>query len=129
MMARVDQQAKRIRELLAENTALRDRVESLESILTADVPAAAVADLTKTESQLLGLLKKRPMVTKPQVMEVLYGARIEKDCPEEKIVDVFVCKMRKKLNPLGIEIETVWGQGYQLNAAGRQALKMLEAAA
>ncbi len=36
------------------------------------------------------------------------------DEPEIKIVDVFVCKLRKKLTSAGFEtpIETVWGQGY-----------------
>ena len=50
------------------------------------------------------------------------------DEPELKIIDVFVCKLRKKLvQATGGEhyIETVWGRGYQLRdldpvgAAGR----------
>lgn len=36
--------------------------------------------------------------------------------PDIKIVDVFVCKMRKKLRPYGITIDTVWGRGYLLTA-------------
>ncbi len=39
------------------------------------------------------------------------------DEPEEKIIDVFICKLRKKL-ALATEganyIETVWGRGYVL---------------
>lgn len=34
---------------------------------------------------------------------------------EIKIVDVFVCKLRKKLQGLGLSIETVWGRGYRLS--------------
>lgn len=34
---------------------------------------------------------------------------------EIKIVDVFVCKLRKKLKGLGVSIETVWGRGYRLS--------------
>jgi two-component system cell cycle response regulator CtrA len=37
------------------------------------------------------------------------------DEQEIKIVDVFVCKLRKKLAGLGISIETVWGRGYRLS--------------
>lgn len=33
---------------------------------------------------------------------------------EIKIVDVMVCKLRKKLAPFGVDIETVWGFGYQI---------------
>jgi DNA-binding response OmpR family regulator len=34
---------------------------------------------------------------------------------EPKIVDVIVCKIRKKVKPLGIEIDTSWGRGYALS--------------
>ncbi len=47
-------------------------------------------------------------------MNDLYGGMDE---PEMKIIDVFVCKLRKKLNAAtGGEnyIETVWGRGYTL---------------
>ncbi|MER9912667.1 winged helix-turn-helix domain-containing protein [Mesorhizobium sp. M0050] len=40
--------------------------------------------------------------------------QLKTDEPELKIIDVFVCKLRKKLKPLGVEIQTVWGQGYRL---------------
>lgn len=36
------------------------------------------------------------------------------DEPEIKIVDVFVCKIRKKFTGLNVAIETVWGTGYRL---------------
>ena len=51
-------------------------------------------------------------LTKEMFLNHLYGAMDE---PEPKIVDVFMCKLRKKLrNALDGEsyIETVWGQGY-----------------
>lgn len=128
MMTRVEQQAKRIRELLAENAELRDRVEALEDTLVAAIPPMAVADLTRTEMMLLGLLKGRPFVTKDQAMTVLYGDRID-EMPEEKIVDVFDCKIRRKVKGHGIEIETIWGQGWRLTPSSRAALEKLEAAA
>jgi two-component system cell cycle response regulator CtrA len=39
------------------------------------------------------------------------------DEPELKIIDVFICKLRKKLSEAtggGSSIETVWGRGYVL---------------
>lgn len=35
--------------------------------------------------------------------------------PELKVIDVFICKLRRKVTDLGILIETVWGQGYRLD--------------
>jgi two-component system cell cycle response regulator CtrA len=44
----------------------------------------------------------------------LYGGIDE---PESKIIDVFMCKLRRKLEKSGLanaHIQTVWGQGYVL---------------
>ncbi|HWH16003.1 MAG TPA: response regulator transcription factor [Candidatus Paceibacterota bacterium] len=47
------------------------------------------------------------------------------DEPEIKIIDVFVCKLRKKLSDIhpdaGKAIETVWGRGYQIAVADTPA--------
>jgi two-component system cell cycle response regulator CtrA len=43
-------------------------------------------------------------------MTALYGNDWD-DPPEESIVKVWLCKIRKKVRPLGIEINTNWGVG------------------
>lgn len=40
------------------------------------------------------------------------------DEPEIKIVDVLVCKIRKKLEGLNVKIETMWGRGYRMSQRG-----------
>ncbi len=63
--------------------------------------------------ELLSLRKGTPL-TKEQFMTHLYSGMDE---PELKVIDVFVCKLRKKLQDAtkGINyIETVWGRGYVL---------------
>lgn len=45
--------------------------------------------------------------------------------PDAKIVDVFICKARKKIAPFGIQIETLWGQGYRLPPASKAAAMAL----
>lgn len=69
--------------------------------------------LTRTEYQLLELLisRKGAVVTKSQAMDLLYGGEDE---PEIKIIDVFICKLRRKLADAGADglIGTVWGRGY-----------------
>lgn len=71
--------------------------------------------MTSKEFSFLSLLATRPgaLVTKISIMEHLYGGRDE---PEPKIVDVFACKIRKKLKGYGLGdlIVTEWGRGYAL---------------
>jgi two-component system cell cycle response regulator CtrA len=82
---------------------------------TVDVDGAAV-HLTGKEYQMLELLslRKGTTLTKEMFLNHLYGGMDE---PELKIIDVFICKLRKKLaQATGGEsyIETVWGRGYVL---------------
>ena len=72
--------------------------------------------LTGKEYGILELLslRKGTTLTKEMFLNHLYGGMDE---PELKIIDVFVCKLRKKLSTAtGGEnyIETVWGRGYVL---------------
>ena len=73
--------------------------------------------LTGKEYGILELLslRKGTTLTKEMFLNHLYGGMDE---PELKIIDVFVCKLRKKLaTATGGEhyIETVWGRGYVLH--------------
>ncbi len=72
--------------------------------------------LTGKEFQILALLALREgsTLTKETFLNHLYG---DLDEPDAKIIDVFICKLRKKLAYAsgGLEyIETVWGRGYAL---------------
>jgi two-component system, cell cycle response regulator CtrA len=76
--------------------------------------------LTGKEYQLLELLALRQSMTltKEMFLSHLYGGMDE---PEMKIIDVFICKLRKKLaNASGGKdyIETVWGRGYVMRDQG-----------
>ena len=72
--------------------------------------------LTGKEYQMLELLslRKGTTLTKEMFLNHLYGGMDE---PELKIIDVFICKLRKKLSEAtdgANYIETVWGRGYVL---------------
>lgn len=56
------------------------------------------------------------LVTKEQLYYLAYGDRLEGDQPEPKIVNVTICKLRKKLDDR-YQIVTVWGRGYVLEEA------------
>ncbi len=80
---------------------------------TTEVNGARVY-LTGKEYQMLELLslRKGMTISKEMFLNHLYGGMDE---PELKIIDVFMCKLRKKLaNASGGKnyIETVWGRGY-----------------
>jgi two-component system cell cycle response regulator CtrA len=71
--------------------------------------------LTGKEYQMLEImaLRRGSTITKEMFLNHLYGGRDE---PELKIIDVFICNLRKKLRAAGArtEIETSWGRGYAL---------------
>ena len=82
---------------------------------TADVAGTRV-HLTGKEYMILELLslRKGTTLTKEMFLNHLYGGMDE---PELKIIDVFICKLRKKLAlACGGQnyIETIWGRGYVL---------------
>jgi two-component system cell cycle response regulator CtrA len=82
---------------------------------TVEVGGAPV-HLTGKEYQMLELLslRKGTTLTKEMFLNHLYGGMDE---PELKIIDVFICKLRKKLAVASggeSHIETVWGRGYVL---------------
>ena len=79
--------------------------------------------LTGKEYQMLELLslRKGTTLTKEMFLNHLYGGMDE---PELKIIDVFICKLRKKLAAATggkNYIETVWGRGYVLRDPEEEA--------
>ena len=91
-----------------------DLVVNLDS-KTVEVNGARV-HLTGKEYQMLELLalRKGMTLTKEMFLNHLYGGMDE---PELKIIDVFMCKLRRKLaNASGGKnyVETMWGRGYVL---------------
>lgn len=99
-----------------ENDMLRSRIAQLEELLGFSVKAPIVLGLTGSEAAVFGVLMAREVITKDHVMAALYR-NSAKDEAEIKIVDVHVCKIRKKLKRFKIDIETVWGVGYRMTSA------------
>ena len=67
-------------------------------------------DLTAKEFRIVEFLTLR----KGAFLSHLYGGIDE---PRPKIIDVFMCKLRRKLadaGASGVVIDTIWGQGYIL---------------
>ncbi|HQT60134.1 MULTISPECIES: response regulator transcription factor [unclassified Acidiphilium] len=71
--------------------------------------------LTKKEYQIVEILalRKGCVLSKEAILDHLYGGLDE---PNPKIIDVFICKIRKKLISAGADdlIQTNWGRGYMI---------------
>lgn len=84
---------------------------------TVSVDGVHVAFTAKEYAMLeLLSLRKGMTISKEMLLNHLYGGMDE---PEIKIIDVFICKIRKKLDAAnqgadGQKIETIWGRGYVL---------------
>lgn len=66
------------------------------------------------------------VVLKNALFDLLYQLRpADDDVPQPKIIDVWVCKVRRKVHPLGLIITTSWGRGYSLTFAKPEAAKEL----
>jgi two-component system cell cycle response regulator CtrA len=100
--------------------------------LTVNVDAKTVhikqvrVNLTGKEYQMLELLslRKGTTITKEMFLSQLYGGMDE---PEIKIIDVFMCKIRRKLATASNGkdyVETVWGRGYLLREPEEVSAKM-----
>jgi two-component system cell cycle response regulator CtrA len=79
------------------------------------VSGGSFAYLTKQEFEIfITLYDARGRVLSKEALLAAIAPDIDEE-PEIKIVDVFVCKIRKKLNGLGLSLETVWGRGYRMS--------------
>ena len=97
-------------------------IEGARLRIDIDNKRAATADgkpvpLTVREFTIVEVLalRKNATVTKETLMSQLYSSEVDEE-PEQKIIDVFVHKIRKKLEAATGEqcIETVWGRGYAM---------------
>jgi two-component system, cell cycle response regulator CtrA len=95
---------------------------------TVEVNGASV-HLTCKEYQMLEFLclRKGTSVTKEMFLINLYGGIDE---PEIKIIDVFICKLRKKLSRASLGknyIKTEWGRGYMLQQPENEEMSKISA--
>ena len=104
--------------LMEENQELREALRQMQEDL---IPQAFVPPewhLSGRERDLLLALRggSPNVVHRERLLTALYGV-LEQDMPDQKILDVFVCKLRRKLTVAesGVTIETVWGRGWRID--------------
>lgn len=115
----------RLQDLLDENDELKERVRQLTDRLRGSNNERAIfvdgLRMTATEAILLGVLYHRPHPCKDDLYTAAWG---DHDCPpDDGIVSTLICKMRPKLRRYGMEIKTVWGVGYEMDAPSKALLR------
>ena len=117
--------ARRLDLVEQENLLLRERIAFLEEALMGSKPLPVEWQLTPSEERVFGALLNRELASKETIMAALYADR-GADEAEIKIVDVLVCKLRRKLRPFGVAIHTSWGRGYFLDRETRERFRRRE---
>jgi two-component system cell cycle response regulator CtrA len=118
----------RIDGLQAEVDRLQGRVEQLEAAMGMRVLTPMEWRLTPMQMRVFGVLLARELATKAAIMAALYRDD-GRDEADPKIVDVFVCHVRRKLKAFDVPIETIWGQGYRMSPAAKDRARDLMAGA
>lgn len=103
----------RLKTLLAEKE--EEIIQLREALRPVDWLPPAEIGLTSSQARIIACLygAKGEVTSKERLYHALYhDQNVER---EIKIVDVMICKMRKKLIEYGIEIKTAWGRGHYLD--------------
>jgi DNA-binding response OmpR family regulator len=109
---------------------LEGQVESLQSALNLDKTAnvQAAFGISEALAQILIMLADGKPRNKESLHAALYFQRPDIDAPETKIIDTLISKLRKYVAKHGIEIGTVWGNGYRLTAGEDVVMAAIERA-
>ena len=105
-----------------ENSMLREQVRQLTEMIGGTLfEFPRNWKLTRAEQRLLNSLYTGSKGFRRH--EALMYAVAHSDRADDALLKVQVCKVRKKLKPFGIEIKTVWGEGYELTPASSEIIK------
>ena len=98
---------------------MSDEISTLTSAYLLPSPLPDEFDnigITKSHMRIVALLHARlgRLVSKSAIFDAVYFDKSECDIADIKIIDIFICKIRPKLESTPYRIETVWGQGFRM---------------
>lgn len=115
-------QEQELRDQLAQ---AQEELRQLKELFTPKIVFPLAWRLSIAESRILSSLYKftSGMPVSTAALHSAVGThRFDDEPTEPKIVQVYICKMRPKLAPFGIKIETIWGRGYVLTKSSREII-------
>ena len=105
---------------------LEDQIHRMRSVTGADDAArvSAATGANGLELTTLMLLMKRGELSREVFIATLYGDRVDGGPTEaHKMLDITICKLRKKVAAIGVTIRTVWGYGYSISERDQKLLR------
>ena len=109
----------------------RARKPSGQSLLAMDdstirLAVANVFKMTRLQASVFVAIIRKPEITKDQIHAAIESTRNPLSDPtDQKMIDVVICHIRKKIKGHGIELRTRWGQGYTLHHSERDKVLAL----
>lgn len=118
-----------VRQLTEDNQRLRDEIDYLkESMIPPGWMPPIEFQVTGQEGNILGMLLKHDICSKQMLHTAISLNKYSMDDETDiKIVDVMICKLRKKLEPFEFKIETRWGFGYYMPSEDRKEIQDMTA--
>lgn len=101
-----------------------DLEQRLQDLLPAEDPVQNLRkafNLSPQRARILAALSHGTLLTREAMFSVSRGRNDKMDA-DLKAMDVHIWAIRKAVNSYGVEIENVWGTGYQL-VAGKEVVK------
>lgn len=92
---------------------LRAELRDLRAAMACDLLPPASLHLTSAETRALTALFQRRRVSKESLADVVVK-NLDACMDPDNVLKTIICRLRSKLRPLGIEIATIWNQGYEL---------------
>lgn len=109
----------------------RSRKQPGQSVTSLDdqtlrLACAQIFKMTRLQAAVFVAILRRPEITKDQVHSAIEAIRpATADPTDQKMIDVVICHIRKRIKDYDIELHTIWGQGYTLPHADRDKVMML----
>lgn len=110
-----------------ERTPSERKMLQLDDVMIQTV-CSSLFKLTRLQAAVFCTIVKRPNVTKEQLHQAIENTRSANQEPtDQKMVDVVICHIRKKIRAHDLAIETLWGIGYFMDVDQRsRVLHMLD---
>ncbi len=104
-------------------TDLQEDKRTLLELLADAGKKPPIEGLSPSEARILSALLRNERMSREALMAISQST-----AQDMKIVDVWICKLRKKIKPLGLEILNIWGEGYFIPREMRDEMKAKQAA-
>jgi len=109
--------------LTREIELLRERITNLQAVFAPTWEAPPELRLTPAQERILGcFLKYDRACNEDMLLHASRSTRSAEIAISSNLINVQISHMRKKLEPFGLKIVTVWAKGYRLDPASRARL-------